>query len=230
MTAREKAKKEQLEARLKKAKEELEKIKITYETAEEIKPQAKAQPEIKKVDAKKAENKAEVYVKAQTTKEEAEPVVLSQSDLNSIKAFAEELLAKMKITGCDVSVNMKEDSTVAISVMGDASGVIIGRHGETLDAIQYIISLFVNKNKDKSFVRVNFDAENYRVKRKETLERLARQKAFIAVKKKGNVTMEPMQAYERRIIHASLQNFNNISTYSIGDEPRRRVVIAFTQK
>lgn len=210
----------------------LAKVKLSYEVPDE------KQPESVTAQAKAAPPKKEKIVKKEAVQQEVKETIkkegqssLTEAELSFVKVFVTELMAKMKIENCTVTVEEKtEDASIAVSVSGDAGGAIIGRHGETLDALQYIISLFVNKNKDRAFVRVNFDAENYREKRKETLERLARQKASIAVKKKGTIAMEPMQAYERRIIHASLQDFENITTYSVGEEPRRRVVIAYAHK
>ena len=136
----------------------------------------------------------------------------------------------MKTEGCSVEASYKEDGAIAVLIKGDKTGSVIGRHGETLDSIQYIVSLYTNKNKSEAFTRVSLDAEGYRAKRKDTLEHLAKQKASMALKKKGNITLEPMQAYERRIIHSVLQEYPNITTYSVGEEPRRRLVIAYKGK
>lgn len=144
---------------------------------------------------------------------------------NNIKDFVEELFKKM---GVIVSTTISTtEQNMNIDVEGENLGAFIGRRGETLDALQYIVSLYANKNMEEH-LRVSLDIENYRKKRQDTLERLAKRLASNAVKKKGSVTLEPMQAYERRIIHATLQGFRDVSTYSTGLEPRRKVVITYT--
>ena len=106
--------------------------------------------------------------------------------------------------------------------------LIIGKRGETLDALQYLLSLVINKNLD-SYVRVILDASNYRKKRKETLVRLAKRVADKVARTRRNLTLEPMNSYERRIIHSTLQNHNYVVTESIGEEPNRKVVIRYKQ-
>ena len=109
--------------------------------------------------------------------------------------------------------------------MGSDLGSLIGRRGETLDAIQQLTNYAVNRGQSKR-VRIHLDAENYRAKREETLERLARKTASKALKYHRNMTLEPMNAYERHVIHAALQDFDGVTTYSTGTEPNRRVVVA----
>ena len=104
-------------------------------------------------------------------------------------------------------------------------GILIGKRGQTLDSLQYLVSLVVNK-KSENYVRVKLDTENYRERRKETLETLAKNIAYKVKRTKRSVSLEPMNPYERRIIHAALQDFNGVTTYSTGTEPGRRVVIA----
>ena len=113
-----------------------------------------------------------------------------------------------------------------INLKGPEMGVLIGKRGQTLDSLQYLVSLVANKNKEESYIRVKLDTENYREKRKTTLANLAENLANSVVKNKKKVTLEPMNSNERRIIHSTLQNNKYVSTYSIGDEPNRRVVIA----
>jgi spoIIIJ-associated protein len=144
---------------------------------------------------------------------------------NNVKNFVEELFKKM---GVIVSATISTtEQNMNIDVEGENLGAFIGRRGETLDALQYLVSLYANRNIEEH-LRVSLDIENYRKKRQDTLERLAKRLASNAVKKKGTVTLEPMQAYERRIIHATLQGFRDVSTYSTGLEPRRKVVITYT--
>lgn len=122
-----------------------------------------------------------------------------------------------------------EDGNIHIKVLADDIGILIGRRGETLDALQYLIGLVVNKASDK-FIRVVLDVGNYREKREETLEKLARKLAGKVVKSRKSITLEPMNPYERRIIHATLQNYKNVETYSVGDEPNRKVVIRYKRE
>jgi spoIIIJ-associated protein len=140
------------------------------------------------------------------------------------EAFLLDLFDKM---GISAQVEVKEDDDkIDIKIEGDDSGIIIGKRGETLDAIQYLTGLVVNKG-SKNFKKVVIDVENYREKRKRTLVSLAKKLADKAVEERKSITLEPMNPYERRIIHSTLQFEKNVKTYSIGDEPNRKVVISF---
>lgn len=146
---------------------------------------------------------------------------LSQSD--DARLFLMDVFEKMKIS---VDIESEEDpEAVQINIRGKDSGIIIGRRGETLDALQYLTSLVVNKNKEE-YKRVTIDIENYRQKREETLVRLANRLAERVSRYRKNVTLEPMNSFERRIIHSSLQNNKYVETYSVGEEPNRKVVIS----
>ena len=119
------------------------------------------------------------------------------------------------------------DDGLLLVIISDTNGLLIGRRGETLDAIQYLVSLFYNKNrKENAYRRVTIDTEGYRARREETLRKLARRNALRVVKTGRSVKMEPMNPYERRILHSSLQNFRGVTTYSEGEEPNRAVIIA----
>jgi spoIIIJ-associated protein len=119
-----------------------------------------------------------------------------------------------------------EEECLRIDLVGPDMGTIIGYRGETLDALQYLVSLVINKeNKENEYKRVLLDTENYRKKREETLIRLANKLAFKVKKYNKSVYLEPMNPYERRIIHAALQDNSYVTTHSEGDEPYRRVVI-----
>ena len=137
--------------------------------------------------------------------------------------FLLDVLDKMNVAA-DVVVEEQEEN-ILLKVVGKDSGIIIGRRGETLDALQYLASLVVNKDSE-AYKRVVIDIENYRQKREETLVKLANRLAGKVVKYRKSVTLEPMNPYERRIIHSSLQNNKYVKTYSVGDEPNRKVVIA----
>lgn len=125
-----------------------------------------------------------------------------------------------------VNVDYDEDKrTMDIEISGDEMGILIGKRGQTLDSLQYLVSLVVNKEVEE-FIRVKLDTENYRERRRETLENLAKNIAYKVKRTKRPVSLEPMNPYERRIIHSALQNDRYVTTYSEGEEPFRRVVVA----
>lgn len=132
-----------------------------------------------------------------------------------------------KLMNLDVTIesNIDNDGNVLVNIHGDTLGILIGRRGETLDALQYLTSLNVNHGKD-DYTRVTLDTENYRAKREEALKRLANRMANRAVKTGRKVVLEPMNPYERRILHSALQQNNNVTTHSEGDEPNRHIVIS----
>lgn len=142
----------------------------------------------------------------------------------SVKVFLEGLISHMGVNGC-VDCTVDEDGTVNADITGDNLGVVIGRRGDTLNALQYLTSIVINRG-EENHVRVNVDTENYRAKREESLKTLAHKVASRVLKYKKNVTLEPMNANERRVIHAELQGVRGITTYSLGSEPNRRVVVA----
>ena len=139
------------------------------------------------------------------------------------KAFLAELTGLMGVN-VEIAVGNDEEGNVFVQMTGDTLGVLIGRRGETLDAIQYLTSLRVNRGKE-GYTRVTIDTENYRAKREDTLIRLANRMANRAVKTGRKVSMEPMNPYERRIIHSALQANEAVDTHSEGEEPNRHVVI-----
>jgi len=120
----------------------------------------------------------------------------------------------------------EEDNSISVILTAKDVGALIGRRGETLDAIQHLTNYVVNRGATNR-VRVNLDAENYRRRRNETLESLAERTAGKVMKYRRNMTLDPMNAYERHIIHAALQDHESITTYSIGSEPNRRIVVAY---
>lgn len=124
----------------------------------------------------------------------------------------------------DVYVDDSEPEHLSIHMIGDTLGILIGRRGETLDALQYLTSLQVNKGRE-GYIRVTLDTENYRAKREDSLRRLAQRMANRAVKTGRKVVLEPMNPYERRVLHTALQNHPSVTTHSEGEEPNRRVVI-----
>ena len=121
-----------------------------------------------------------------------------------------------------------EEGSYRVDLTGEGLGFLIGRRGETLDAIQHLANYAVNRSVD-GHVRINVDAEDYRLKREDSLRRYARKKAQQVLKARRRTTLEPMNAYERHVIHAALQDMENITTHSTGTEPNRRVVIEFVR-
>ena len=144
--------------------------------------------------------------------------------------FIEQLVKDM---GLDVTVEMRDaegsdKDCKLIDIQGDDAGVLIGHHGDTLDSLQYLANLAANKRVDgvkPPYVKIAVDAENYRARREETLRALARRMADRVLKQKKSVMLEPMNPYERRIIHSEIQNIAGVSTNSIGSENNRKIVI-----
>ena len=151
-------------------------------------------------------------------------VTLTKSLKERTQEFCDDLFSAMKVE-TTVSIDFKEeDNIMNIDLSGPDMGVLIGKRGQTLDALQYLISLFVNKE-GNSYVRVKLDTENYRERRKATLEKLAKKIAYTVKRTKKAVSLEPMNPYERRVIHSALQNDKYVCTKSEGEEPYRKVVI-----
>lgn len=137
--------------------------------------------------------------------------------------FLQDVFDKMKME-VSIKVLMDDSNNMTIDLSGPSMGVLIGKRGQTLDSLQYLVSLVVNKETD-SYIRVKLDTENYRDRRKETLETLAKNLASKVKTTRKKFTLEPMNPYERRIIHSVLQNNKNVETHSEGEEPYRKVVI-----
>ncbi|MDO9592190.1 MAG: RNA-binding cell elongation regulator Jag/EloR, partial [Erysipelotrichaceae bacterium] len=136
--------------------------------------------------------------------------------------FLEKILDKMGINGTVIA--KLDGETLSLDIVGNDMAILIGRRGQTLDSLQYLVSLVVNKDRSE-YMRVSLDTESYRAKRKETLEKLAHRLAAKARKLRKDIVLEPMNPYERRIIHSTLQGSPHVSTKSEGEEPNRKVVI-----
>ena len=149
---------------------------------------------------------------------------IKSSVVDNAKAFLSEVFAAMNMT---VVINVdynSETREMNIDLAGDDMGVLIGKRGQTLDSVQYLTSLVVNKGEEE-YIRVKVDTENYRKRRQDTLENLAKNIAFKVKRTKRAVSLEPMNPYERRIIHSALQNDKFVTTFSEGEEPFRHVVV-----
>jgi spoIIIJ-associated protein len=150
-----------------------------------------------------------------------------ESKAERVESFLTGLFQHMGVTAKPVI--KEEDNTISVTLTGEEPGVLIGRRGETLDAIQHLSNYVINRGA-AGRVRINIDTENYRERRNEALERLAEKVAGKVVKYRRNMTLEPMNSYERHIIHTALQDVENVTTYSIGTEPNRRIVVAYERK
>lgn len=192
---------------------------------EEIKkpePAVTVKPAAEPRDSFKPREKQPVSAKAAKPVREKAPV-----DKEEVIRRAEEFLGKtLKAMGMEVNIkcSFDEEDSLNIELDGGDMGILIGKRGQTLDAVQYLTSLVVNKGK-ASYVRVKVDTEDYRRRRKETLENLARNIASKVRRTRKAVFLEPMNPYERRIIHSALQNNPYVSTHSEGEEPYRKVVV-----
>ena len=207
------------------------------EKVREDKPKAEKpkadKPRTEKKPAEKSQRREEPMKKEAPKTEEAPfvPVDLGEEvnddRAQEIKKFLSGLLQQMEVTA-EVKVYLPEKGRYKVILEGQGLGAIIGRRGETLDAIQQLTSYSVNRTGSR--VRVQLDAENYRAKREQSLERLANKVAAKVVKYRRSVTLEPMNAYERHVIHTALQEVPGVTTYSTGVDPNRRVIVAFDRE
>ena len=160
-------------------------------------------------------------------KETAPAAPADDAKTQRIREFITGLMAQMNVDATpEISRN---ENGYQVVLQGTGLGAIIGRRGETLDAIQQLTNYSVNRGSDKR-VRVHVDAENYRLKREQSLQHLAQKVAAKVLKYKRNVTLEPMNAYERHVIHTALQDVPGVTTYSMGTEPNRRVIVAYDRE
>lgn len=208
---------------IKAAKKEVEKSlpkeqkKKTVEKVKEgVKPVKEAAPESVKEIEKEA------------PREEKKVIVRSEEEIANMKAEAKKFLSGVfKAMNMEVEIKMEykvAEGNLDIEFIGHDMGILIGKRGQTLDSLQYLTSLVVNKG-TQGYVRVKLDTEDYRNRRKETLENLARSIAYKVRKTRKTVSLEPMNPYERRIIHSALQGNRYVETYSEGNEPYRHVVV-----
>lgn len=205
------------------------------EEAEAPKAAPKAEAPEKKEQTPKAKKQETPAVKEAPAAEKPEKkrtevdedFVIPKTAVDDAKYFVSELLTKIGLT---FELHIKLDRNIInIDVSGDKMGLLIGKRGDTLDAVQMLAVLYVNRNKNMPYVKVNIDTENYRSKREETLIRLAHGLERSVLRDKKSITLEPMTANERRIIHSALQNNPKIRTHSIGEEPNRRMVVSLAK-
>lgn len=189
---------------------------------------AKAEKPRRPRPEKKAERPAEIPKTPAPEKElspaEAKRREVTEKSVKDAQYFAETVIHMMGLEDAEV-VAVNGGKSVDVTVSGERMGLLIGKRGDTLDAVQYLTSLYVNKEKN-SYIKVNIDTEGYRAKREETLVKLARSLERKVLREGREVSLEPMSPNERRIIHAALQSSEDVKTYSVGEEPNRRIVVA----
>ncbi|MDO5444567.1 MAG: RNA-binding cell elongation regulator Jag/EloR [Eubacteriales bacterium] len=213
------------------------KVLIKYEVPDEPKAPAKKEtpkpapasvpaPEFKQNKAKKEETSAVKADAAGTTQKKADEAKQPSSveGYADIREFLTGLLSRMGIEA-EMTIGKDDKGTITVNLSGENMGAIIGRRGETLDAIQHLTNYVINRGNDKR-THINIDAEEYRSKREESLIRLAEKMAQKALKYKRSMALEPMNSYERHVIHTALQNYEGVTTASTGEEPNRRVVVS----
>lgn len=220
-------------------------VNASAETKNEVKQEAKKEKPVKErpqpEKTKKAQEKSQDTEKkeapasekneeAEKPAEEAKKVSAPVKPINTeeVREFLNKVFDAMNMK-VQIEIEQKpEDHEVIIDLEGDDMGILIGKRGQTLDSLQYLTSLVVNKGSD-DYIRVKVDTENYRERRKATLENLARNIAQKVKRTRKPVSLEPMNPYERRVIHSALQNDKFVSTHSEGEEPYRRVVVALKE-
>ena len=200
------------------------KVRVTYEVPDEEVPEESVPAPVEEESAPSEE----VKVAAPVVEEEAPAAPAADEKAEKIIAFLTGLMEHMDVKATP-TVERTEEGTYRVNLEGENLGAIIGRRGETLDAIQQLTSYSVNRGASKR-VRIQVDAEHYRAKREESLIRLANRVADKVVKYRRNVTLEPMNAYERHVIHTALQDYPGVTTYSTGTEPNRRTVVAYEKE
>lgn len=202
------------------------KVKVTYEVPDEVPPPTPATSATPTPTAPvEQEPTPSTPVPAEKT-----PLVSpakGEELEDRVKNFLTGLLEQMEVQA-NIIIAPKEENGIFVTLKGPKLGALIGHRGETLDAIQQLTNYAVNRGRTHR-VRVHIDAENYRAKREESLKRLAHKVAAKVVKYRRNITLEPMNAYERHVIHESLQDYDDVITYSTGTEPNRRTVVAYSR-
>ena len=217
-------------------------VRVSYETPdpEPVKAEKKPAPaRAEKPEAPKAEKPAPVKAEKPAAPKAEKPAPIKpelkeatagaeeNADYAAIRSFLGGLLERMGVNA-EMEISPRDNGGVNVNLTGAAMGAIIGRRGETLDAIQHLTNYVVNKDTEKH-LHISVDAEAYRSKREESLARLAEKMAEKAIKYKRSMALEPMNSYERHVIHTALQNYEGVTTSSTGVEPNRRVVVSYVR-
>lgn len=183
---------------------------------------------VKKENFKKEAPKKE-FVKKEVPKREVELAPVEDATKEACVKFVKDVLAAMDMNDVEVKAEIDEEGALSITMDGKNMGILIGKRGQTLDSLQYLTNRVANKMQD-GYVRVKLDTEDYRRRRKQTLENLAKNIASKVKRTRRSVSLEPMNPYERRIIHSALQSDSAVSTHSEGEEPYRRVVVTLVRR
>lgn len=191
-------------------------VRVQYEAPDE---------ELETVAEAAAESPATAPAEAQPAAAPAAPAADEPESYARIRAFVSGLLEHMGIQA-EIEITARDNGGVNVNLSGSNMGAVIGRRGETLDAIQHLTNYAVNRGSDKH-MHISVDAESYRAKREESLVRLAEKMAAKAIKYKRSMALEPMNSYERHVIHTALQDYEGVTTSSTGTEPNRRVVVSY---
>ena len=202
-----------------------EEPKVEEPVKESVKTEKKAEkkPAKEHSHARKQAREEKPEVKS-APKKEAELAKVEPQTIETCEKFIYDVMNAMGMEDVKVTSAVDEEGALSINMEGSSMGILIGKRGQTLDSLQYIISLVVNKESD-SYIRIKVDTENYRERRKATLENLAKNLAYKVKRTRRPVSLEPMNPYERRVIHSALQNDRYVETHSEGEEPYRKVVI-----
>ena len=224
------------------ARRKIEKVEEPEETVV-IEPVKEKKREVKRESKKEIKKDTKKEIKREIKKEvkkeikkESKPEVKKELELakvedHTIKACEEFLHNVLKTMGMEVEITSEidEEGALSINMEGENMGILIGKRGQTLDSLQYLTNRVANKSQE-GYVRVKLDTEDYRRRRKETLENLAKNIAHKVKRTRKTISLEPMNPYERRIIHSALQSDKNVTTHSEGEEPYRRVVVTLVRK
>ena len=210
------AEKEEPAVKVEKIEKAEEKETVKTEIKKEIKKEHKKEKDFKKAPKKEV-------------KEETELAKVEPATIEACEKFVEDVLNAMNMEDVKVTSTVDEEGALSINMEGKNMGILIGKRGQTLDSLQYLTNRVANKMQD-GYVRVKLDTEDYRRRRKETLENLAKKIARKVKRTRRTVALEPMNPYERRIIHSALQSDPVVSTHSEGEEPYRKVVVTLARK
>ena len=209
--------------------ETVEESKVETPVKEEVKPEKKTEkkPAKEHSHTKKNVREEKPEVKSEP-KKEVELAKVEPQTIETCEKFIYDVMNAMDMDDVKVTSVVDEEGALAIEMSGDNMGILIGKRGQTLDSLQYLTNRVANKMQD-GYVRVKLDTEDYRRRRKETLENLAKNIASKVKRTRKTVSLEPMNPYERRIIHSALQSDPAVSTHSEGEEPYRRVVVTLVR-
>ena len=203
-------------------------IRVEYEVPDEPEMKAETKPEpVREAKAPKAERAPKSEKAPKAAEAPAEPAAprYTEGVKAETESFLRGLLERMGVKA-EITISDRDNGGLLVELSGPGMGAVIGRRGETLDAIQHLTNYAVNRGSEKR-CHISVDAESYRAKREESLVRLAEKMAAKVVKYKRSMALEPMNSYERHVIHTALQNFEGVSTSSTGTEPNRRVVVSY---